>query len=196
MKRFRKYILAMIFFVMFLGAYTFSGIVSKGQDGELGVQAATISDLTNKLAIKEAAVSKSQKDVLLNASGLNFDRVSKDKTIAEKFLGELLTWKTYDEYTASRNMLLQTYGVNKEDNLVKKFMPAIEKPLFTTQNLKYESVDMYVTGISGSSYTYFAVVKVSSKDKKGSEAYGSIGFVYTIDSDGGISKISAHTLVR
>lgn len=193
---FKKYIPALICLILLVGAIFVSNNHSGEQNEKLALQAATISDLNHQVAMKNPTTSESQKEEASETGNLNNDRATKDKEVSNSFLEQVLTWKTFEEYTNIRNLLLQAYKVKERDEFLHDFMPEIEASMFTTQNLKFEQADIYVTDISGSNYTYFAIATVSSTDTKGNNATGNVGLIYTIDSEGNVFDISAYALTR
>lgn len=195
MKQLKKYIPALIFLSFLAGSVFASSRIEARHNEDLLAQSAMISKLQAELKEKggeEAAETKKEEPP--QDSGLNLDRVSQDREVSETFFKSILTWKTYEEYSRIREMLMENYAISEQDPMMTEFMPKVDESMFRGENLEYKAQDTYVTDIAGSNYTYFSIVTVSSRGKSGGTADGKIGFLYSIDKDGRISNLSAHTL--
>lgn len=195
MKQLKKYIPALIFLSFLAGSVFASSRIEARHNEDLLAQSAMISKLQAELKEKggeEAAETKKEEPP--QDSGLNLDRVSQDREVSETFFKSILTWKTYEEYSRIREMLMENYAISEQDPMMAEFMPKVDESMFRGENLEYKAQDTYVTDIAASNYTYFSIVTVSSRGKSGETADGKIGFLYSIDKDGRISNLSAHTL--
>ncbi|MDO4773314.1 MAG: hypothetical protein Q4A72_07140 [Bacillota bacterium] len=195
MKQLKKYIPALIFLSFLAGSVFASSRIEARHNEDLLAQSAMISKLQAELKEKggeEAAETKKEEPP--QDSGLNLDRVSQDREVSETFFKSILTWKTYEEYSRIREMLMENYAISEQDPMMAEFMPKVDESMFRGENLEYKAQDTYVTDIAASNYTYFSIVTVSSRGKSGGTADGKIGFLYSIDKDGRISNLSAHTL--
>lgn len=195
MKQVKKYVPALIFLAFFAGSVFASSRIEARHNEELLTQSMMISKLQaegKQNGGEEAA--ESQKEESPQDSCVNLDRVSQDKEVSETFFKTILTWKSYEEYKRIREMLMENYAIPEQDPMMTEFMPKIDEGMFRGENLEYKAQDIYVTDTDGSKYSYFSIVTVSSKGKNGGTADGKIGFLYSIDKDGRISNLSAHTL--
>lgn len=195
MKQVKKYVPALIFLAFFAGSVFASSRIEARHNEELLTQSMMISKLQAELKQNGGEeVAESQKEESPQDSCVNLDRVSQDKEVSETFFKTILTWKSYEEYKRIREMLMENYAIPEQDAMMTEFMPKIDEGMFRGENLEYKAQDTYVTDIAASNYTYFSIVTVSSRGKSGGTADGKIGFLYSIDKDGKISNLSAHTL--
>ncbi len=81
-KRFIPIFVAFVFFAISFGMYSFS---SSSREGSLNKQANEITELKNRLNIKEKAVLAEKERVLKNVTGLDRNRVEKDKSYEYRY---------------------------------------------------------------------------------------------------------------
>lgn len=201
----KQWIPAVIVFclaILFFFVYQTS---TESWDKQLATQQSQIHELENELALKKASKEQAQSQIVQSTTGLNKERVTKDDEIADAFLTQIMTWSSYEEYSAIRQTLLNEYQMSENDNFMKVFMPDVvtkTSPDGTVYNridvmglnVTYEGMKSYVTGIKADVYTYFAFVDWSSSDKNGNEASTTCIFMYSIDSDGNVFDLDASTI--
>lgn len=170
-----------------------------------------IQDVQTKIDQASATRTSIEKEVKVEASGLDTARVQTDDKVAKDFFEKILTWSTYEEYEGVRNRLIQEYDLG-ESTLLSTFFPEIEIVKDSDGNeynlmdamqasgepLNLEFVDMtsHVTKIAGSDYSYFTEVTVSSTAQNGGMATGECVFVYTVDENGTLSNLQAYTVAE
>ena len=195
-KRFIPIFLAFVFFLISFGMYSFS---SSSREGSLNKQANEITELKNRLNIKEKAVLAEKERVLKNVTGLDRNRVEKDKKVIERFFKKTFSWSSYKDYEKMRFYLMYEYKLTKDYVFMKVFDPEVINTKMDGKdynridvngyNMSFDSVTPYVTKIAEDKYSYFSIVRLSTKSKDGGEALSNVIARYTIDSTGNISDL-------
>lgn len=195
-KRFIPIFVAFVFFAISFGMYSVS---SSSREESLNKQANEITELKNRLNIKEKAVLAEKERVLKNVTGLDRDRVEKDKKVIERFFKKTFSWSSYKDYEKMRFALMSEYKLTKDSDFMKVFAPEVINTKMDGKdynridvngyNMSFDSVTPYVTKIAEDKYSYFSIVRLSTKSKDGGEALSNVIARYTIDSTGNISDL-------
>lgn len=153
-----------------------------------------------------------EKEVKMEVSGLDTSRVQTDDKAAKDFFEDILSWSSYEEYQAVRERITNEYDLDDSSTLLVNFFPEIEvvtdpdgneyniidamrqsgEPL----NLSFVDMSSYVINISGTDYSYFTEVTVSSTANNGGMATGRCIFLYTVSEDGQLSNLHAYTVAE
>lgn len=199
----KKYILVSLCALLFVGVLFYYLGVTRSQDASLYEQHMEIESLTNQIGTLSAALNNKQNELIFTITGLNLQRTVADDKIVSDFLDVVCTWDSYDEYMAARETIMRRYDLSEDSAFMSVFMPVVGNKTSVDGtnynqidtnglNMDFESVDSYVTSIVADEYSYFSIVKIrSSWEKNGGESIVRAAIMYTIDSDGVLSNISA-----
>lgn len=186
-----------------IGCTVYSHLLNNGTQEALTAETQKISGLQNKIDVQKAANSRKIKKAEQAITGLNYVRKDKDDATIDSFLNTSCTWNNARQYRRMRDELVHKYGLSEHSTFMKNFVPSLaqigmkpgddgtNKVDYDGLNMKYDDKTSYVTGISGSDYSYFAVVHVLTQNKKGKIAKGTAIFRYTIDGNQKIKKLDA-----
>lgn len=186
-----------------IGCTFYSHLLNTGTQEALTAETQKINGLQNKIDVQKAANSRKVKKAEQAITGLDYVRKDKDDATIDGFLNTSCTWNNAKQYRQMRDELIHKYGLSKNSTFMKTFVPSLaqigmkpgddgtNKVDYDGLDMKYEDKTSYVTGIGGSDYSYFAIVHVLTKNKKGSIARGIAIFRYTIDSNQKIKKLDA-----
>lgn len=202
LKRHLPIIITGVIFVLVLSV---SFVIRDNHSKSLGAQLMEKSALENKIETVKAGLAKDNDEAVSNVSGLNAKRVSQDDEVAKAFMNELFNWRSYEQYTSIRSSMMDDYHLSEDSSFLTVFMPELEDRTDAAgnhynviddagYNVEFSDMTSYVTGISGSKYSYFTMVDLVSSDSTGNEGSGKAVFVYTVDSDGNLSDLNAYTI--
>lgn len=195
--------------IFMLITFCFAGMISifyftqsKKWEEQLDVQQSEIRNLQEKVALVDMSEEEIQRNIIQKTTGLDAERVKKDDEIAEEFLSYVMSWDSYEEYSAIRNDCMKKYNLTENSNFMTIFLPEVVTVTSNDGtvynridtfglNVKYEEMTSYVTEINADTYSYFTMVDWSSSDDDGNEAYAISIFTYSIDSNGRIFDIDA-----
>lgn len=173
--------------------------------------------LKAELAGKQVAYEEAVSDVAYRQASYeaslvrdDYDRIAADNTLMGNFFSDVMTWASYEGYSAARSAAMSTYDIPEDSVFMKSFMPEQVEAGPTSDgsmynqidlyklNVRYEFMESHVTAIDPvtEAYTYFAVVTWSTLDKYGNEGMSHAAFTYRIDKEGNISDLDGYTLVR
>ena len=182
-----------------LGAGIYSNNKMSSNQAILANQQTQIAGIKNQISAKKAANNRAIEHATQEVSGLSLERRDQDKALAQKLFNLVCTWDNGQEYRKNRNKALSEYHINPNSNFADAFLPPLEQQGMRlgksngtntidedNLNMRLNEIDLYVTGINGNTYSYFAVVHVSSHNKKGATADGTI--TATFDTIGGQIK--------
>lgn len=198
----KKHIILIIAVLFAVGMIVSYGVTVRNQNETLSEQAYTIDELQNKIATLTIAIANQKNQLVYDVTGLDTQRLSKDKTVISQFLSLVCTWDSYDDYMTARDTVMRRYGLTEDDSFMTVFMPVvgnITSPDGTKYNqidtnglnMRYEDVSQYVTKIRAGEYTYFSIVDICSTWSNGGEAISHAAILYTINADGDIYDITA-----
>lgn len=192
-------ILGLVFLVIVILVCSFEKFrqneVLDGQMAEIHMLEQTVMSLSNE-------ISKQKVDILIDTTGLDVTRISRDKDSVEKLLNLVCTWNSYVEYMHARETVMRRYNLSEDDGFMSTFMPGISEQVspngdrynridYLGLNMTYETVHSMVTRILAPNYYYFAIVTVSSSWKNGGESISKIAMTYGVDADGNLFDIYA-----
>lgn len=211
-KYFKEYMPCIIAGAVLLVVLIVSGVIRSSHRSELSAITREIQNTQTKIDQSEEVKKSVDRDVKIEVSGLDTARVQSDDKVAKDFLEKVLTWSSYQEYQDVRDYIAQEYELNDSSTLLQTFFPEIEvvtdpdgneyniidamrqsgEPL----NLEFVGMDSHVTNISGTDYSYFTEVTVSSTANNGGMATGRCIFLYTVSEDGELSNLHAYTVAE
>lgn len=191
--------------IVLLSVFVSFIIIGKNDD-VLATQAYEITTLENEVDVQKAATRSAEAEFERKVTGLDSIRKKKDDETMEKFLEELFSWKSLEEYNAIRDKIMKEYDLDENSRFIKVVMREVaEVPTDTGTtneidaygyNMKFRGLESSVTKVTTSEYSYFAEVKVETSDKGGNKATGTIVMTYNIDIDGNITGFEAYTAVQ
>ena len=195
-KKYIPIIVSVIFFAIMFGVFS---INNSSRESNLNDQNVEITELKNKLNIREKAVLTEKERVLKNVTGLDKKRVEKDRKVIERFFKKTFSWTSYKDYEKMRFSLMTEYKLTKDSDFMKVFAPEVINTKMDGKdynridvngyNITFDSVTPYVTKIAEDKYSYFSIVRLSTKSKDGGEALSNVIARYTIDSTGNITDL-------
>lgn len=162
------------------------------------------TEVENKIAVKQAANQRETRNAGQAITGLNYVRQNKDDRTMNNFFSRILTWDNADEYRSNRKWALKNYSIDPNSSFAKTMLPDVAQTNIgvgdkgtntidiNSLNMKFLDMKSYVTDIRGSDYTYFAVIRVQSHDRKGAVATGNIAVIYTMDGHGKFYNLKAY----
>ena len=176
----------------------------KNMNNILSYQNQANTEVENKIAVKKAANQRKVKNAGQAITGLDYVRQNKDDKVMNQFLSRILTWDNADEYRANRRWAFKKYSIDPNSSFAKTMLPDVAQTNIgvgdkgtntidiNSLNMKFLDMKSYVTDIRGSDYTYFAVIRVQSHDRKGAVATGNIAVIYTMDGHGKFYNLKAY----
>lgn len=174
-------------------------VVSVANSNSLKAQSKDIAALQNQISAEKSLHSENESEVVYKSTGLSQTRVTRDTETIMNFVKSIFTWDSINEYEAKRSTVIKKYNLNKNSDFVKNFLTAIDDDILrgiyesNNANMKFESMDTYVTAISIKKYSYFNVVTVSSAGENVEVTYD-IVIQCDTDNKGNLSNISAFIL--
>lgn len=202
-ERFSKYITIVVSVVIGLIVVFASISMNRSRAEALKEQEATIAELQNSINVLERTQTEATQKAMATATGLDTERVGLDKTRIDTFMGNIMSWKNYDEYTDVRTSLIEDYGVSPDSGVLTDFMPEVPNEVSndgkTNYNridtygihISYDSSDIYNTGVLGDTYYYTVFAKWHTSDKNGSVGRSETIFTMAVKGNGTISDIYA-----
>lgn len=119
-----------------------------------------------------------QTELVDEATGADSSRAAEDAAMLESLLSTALNWSDHDSYVASREAVMEDYGVDEDSGFMTSFLPAA--PVNTDEqgneyyyidamglNSSLENVSAEVVAVSGSDYSYIVTVEVSASTELG-----------------------------
>ena len=208
----KKFIPVFIGVVVLIVSVFFTSIRAKPLEDNIALQNREITNLKNKLEIIENTVkSDTQKVLVKQTTGLDSERVDKDKGIIDNLARTLFTWHNGEQYDAVRDALVENYGVPIDSNILTTLFPAQEefenilvkeddsdKSLVDRYNLnsQFEQTDIHVSNINIDVYSYVVFVKSTSVGKNGGEGEGYAALLLDVNSNGEIKNLDGYTISR
>lgn len=127
--------------------------------------------------------------------GLDTERVSADKERIDAFLRQAFTWDGFDAYMSVYDMLTGTWPVSDNPDFYGVFVvnPDAVGSEYADANMEYAGIvndELFVTKISGTTYTYFMEVDFTSSYGDVA-ASGRFAFGCTVDENGVLSELYA-----
>lgn len=179
-----------------------SGVTVYGQNEAMSAQQARLDDLTTQVQAAHSGTGALEKEVSLQASGANAERVAKDSVAIGELLNRALTWESNDEYTEARKSTMRVYDLAEDSVFMTSFLPAApvnrdsqgnEYPYIDAAGLNSSVGDFQVKVLSvdAVSYRYMALVDVQAKSSDGLGTSVNVATVFvTVDGSGAMSDIS------
>lgn len=200
----KRFLPCIVGFVLMMILILISMSMVTSAKSELDVQKRQLADIQNKIEVKQSAVTNREQKIIMDSTGLDTERVTKDNAVADAFLRSVFTWSNSAEYDNNRFTIANDYGVAEDSYLLTSLLPADIKveqengePLSYIDthmlNSTFEEMDAYVSGINLGTYSYFTFVTWSVADADGSEGVSEAVMTYDIDADGNISNIMGYT---
>lgn len=175
----------------------------KVDDQILATWQTAIAKKQNDIEVKKAANNRAVKKANQAITGYDMSKANKDKGAAIDLFRQCTTWDNGQEYRKIRQDIMKEYKLKANSSFMTTFLPPLVQQGMRIGNdghneidsdhlnMKFVDLDPYITDISGSTYDYFAIVTVQSKDKKGAVATGNFAVRYRVDGKQQISNLSA-----
>lgn len=148
-----------------------------------------------------------QSDALCEISGVDVERVNRDKQIADGVFREIMNWSDFDTYHKIREKLISEYHLDENGRFLSVFMPEVIQTPPTLDgsvynridqnhlNVNYEGMESHVCAIEDDVYKYISFVEWSTHDVNGNESFATVVFLYQINAEGVMFNFDAYTLV-
>lgn len=200
----KRCIPVLIGFVIMILMFFITNISLTEAENTLQMSRDKIAEAENRLAEKDRNVQVAEKKLVRDTTGLDADRVAKDKEIAEDFVSTIFTWDSGEEYDEIRRVMASEYNIPVDSYMMTVLFPENAKFDISdgtvanyidihARNCQYESMDVYTAGINAGTYSYFAFVTWSSADGKGNEAMAETILTYDVSAEGVLSNINGYT---
>ena len=187
--------------VVFVGSLLGSLGIHSVFQSEYNDVSVALSGVKNEIATLGTSKEKTVYDAVGEGTGIDLERLDRDKTKINEFLKKIFTWSSYDEYMKMRESLKSEYGLKEDSSLLTNFLPTFPDRVdgngkhyneIDTNKLQitYDKLVLYPVSI-GTSYKYLAEVDVTSKSETGGQGTAHAFMEITVTADGNISDITA-----
>lgn len=195
MKKFLPLIILLVLVFIFVVAYFVMDSSNKSALVELELKL----DEVRKTSIQtESTVVANQRAIKQQVSGVDSARVERENKMMDEVFKKILTWDDENQYLATRDYILDTYGDVVSQDFMNTFFLDTSAYSYISDgktvqefgdiaNLSYVSMDPYVIDIVGDVYSYVTFVYVSSSHSgTGFTGQKVCIFKYSIDKDGNL----------
>lgn len=198
--RFKGMLIIGIIGILFGGAgYLYSHRIITRNNNLLTYQENQIASLQNHIDVTQAALNKKQKQATQAITGLSYVRQNQDDQTSTDFLKMACTWSSAKQYSDLRQKLMKQYKISPKSKYMTDFMPKLgssdaeDAKMFNEDHINLQYVDQksFITNISDNTYSYFTVVDLEAKDKKGAVSDGQIALTYQVDGHQQMKNIDA-----
>jgi hypothetical protein len=154
------------------------------------------AELENQYAQKKSSQTQANQQAIKLATGVEEERKNTDDSKITTLMSDVVTWSSYAEYCTKRQNFIDTYGGNED--FLNMFFPEIavavsadgtEYNTIDTLGLKlqFSSMKSYIINISGTTYSYFALVNVTRDGDTASTQQFAI--TYSTDASGNVLNL-------
>lgn len=201
-----KSAVALALVVLACGSWSLAVWDTGRMDGEYSESEAYNESLSARVESLEASNLAVKSEALALETGMDAERVARDKDAAESLIGRVLTWDSFSSYSSMRESVKDELKLDEGSRFLDVFLPEVHETLPTADGTVYNYIDLHgvnarYTGMrqhlcstDGNFYSYMAFVEWASRDANGNEAYSDAVFLYSTDSDGNILDLDAYTL--
>lgn len=188
--------------VIALGGVAYRVMSTSGYAAQLEEQVTTMNSLKASIDEAQAREVTQSHNIVSVVTGVDYNRLSKDKTIGETVAKLVTNWNSWDQYNDGRETLKSTYGLSDDDAFMQTFMPVVGKGSRTDPdynlidangwNMTFDGMDQYLVKIDGTKYSYLSNIKMRSTYGTGESrrsATSKAVMMYTIDADGTVSDL-------
>lgn len=174
-------------------------LVKSGQKQNLSKMNDAIVSIENKTSVAISDKKKLESDMKKSSSGLDVNRVNKDRQIVDTMLRQACSWQNLKEYTDVYNSLVKKYPVAENKGFYDFFIEPSKVPKENGNfNMEYVGIDknkFMVTKVADN-YSYFTEVAFKSKDKNGNGKVSVFAFSCDVSSDGKVFNMYASRIAK
>lgn len=189
--------------VLAIVAFQAAAIVSADRD-EVAFLEEKAEQVSADANAEEAAVAAATDDVVRAVTGMSRSRQAADDLLAEDLMSRATTWSTQEEYNMARESAMRRHDIAEDSPLMESILPFV--PCNTTSNgeeiclidvdglnSSFEWMDSSVVSVTGTKYSYFAVVGFTTESRNGKgRVLKSFPVSYVLDDEGTFSDIEVY----
>lgn len=177
---------------------------SAGQQAAAAAQQRHLTDLDDRMQSRLAAAKAKQQTVVDDTQGTNARRVTTDTALIRDFVRTVVTWKSGAEYAAARESVMRRYKLAPDSQFMKVYFQApvsnrdsSGKTFYAVDadglNSSLATVDVRVTGVLGTAYSYMVLADISSSSNDGKASATRTSAIYlTLDAEGTMSAVTGY----
>lgn len=180
-------------------------VVQLGGSRDVADQEQQIEDLKSKLAQARTLQEKAHDEMVWDALGVEPSRVRADTRVVRALARTALTWDSGDRYARSRESIQRRYDLRADSQFMTTLLPppAVNRDAHGESydaidaigaNSSLNSLDVDVTGVVGTAYSYVAdaVVTITSDSVMDGATERGVLIEITIDSSGQVTEASGY----
>lgn len=200
----RYFIICGVCVLLMIAGILYGTQISNVHDSKLQELQTRINDLTAQIAEQKSLNDMADNRVVYEDNGVNAIKVEEDRHAIESFCQLAFTWNSYADYTAARDMMLESYHVPEDSYFMRTFFPEMEEytgedGVLTNDidrlhiNCSFEKCTIHLSNMFGDTYSYIVFVDFSSQSQNYYEATSRACVFVTLDAQQNMSAISAYT---
>lgn len=197
-----RYVLVMLgMLLIFIAGLLFYFMGSHSKELTLSKMQADIDTLNTQIAQQKVLNDEKDTNIVYSTTGIDGSKVQADTWEIEALCDTAFTWYSYADYINARNTLMERYHVSEDSYFMTTFFPEMtpyEKDGQTVNeiddmsiNCSFESVETYLSGMDGDTYSYIFFVRFSSRSENDFESVSTAVVMCDADASHNLSNIRA-----